>query len=244
MKKPRAGHRDSTGLGKTLSSSRRSSGPATRVRISVRVEFEPAGPFSQPARMTAIRTAAEAATEEPSASPRIPDTNCAPGLPEGSSLSALRHPIRRATQSQPASAFNGLSGQGPGKPGLYKCSVQRAVLILVFSGVSIFVMRRALTPMLIWLVLAACFVCPVTQMFDHWDHELKTGQDTETTFVVLALCIGATFVLSRAAAYVFRALRVQVIRAQKVFHDLLETRGSLGAAPFLAASPPLAILRI
>lgn len=118
-------------------------------------------------------------------------------------------------------------------------------LILVFAGASIAVVRRALTSVMIWLVLAACFVCPVMQMFDRWDHELKTGQDTETTFVVLALCIGATFVFARAVVYVSRLLRVRATRvARKLFHTSLETLSGLGTAPFLAASPPLAILRI
>jgi hypothetical protein len=120
-----------------------------------------------------------------------------------------------------------------------------AALILVFSSASMEIVRRALTSVMIWLVLAACFVCPVMQMFDHWDHELKTGQDTETTFVILALCVGATLVCTRAVVYVSRVLRVQAIRAsRKLSHHSLDTLSALGATPFLAASPPLAILRI
>jgi len=34
-------------------------------------------------------------------------------------------------------------------------------------------------------------------MFDHWDHTLQTGQDTEYTFVVLALCVGTLYALAR-----------------------------------------------
>jgi hypothetical protein len=34
-------------------------------------------------------------------------------------------------------------------------------------------------------------------MFDSWDHSLQTGQDTEYTFVVLALCVGVVYVLVR-----------------------------------------------
>lgn len=45
--------------------------------------------------------------------------------------------------------------------------------------------------MVIGLVLLACFACPIFEMRDRWDHTLKTGQDTESTFVVLAVCIGA-----------------------------------------------------
>jgi hypothetical protein len=107
------------------------------------------------------------------------------------------------------------------------------------------IVRRALTYVMVWVVLAACLVCPVMQMFDHWDHELNTGQDTESTFVVLALCIGATFVLARAVAYVSGVLPLQAIRAVwTLFRCSLETLRGFGALPFLAASPPPAILRI
>jgi hypothetical protein len=33
-------------------------------------------------------------------------------------------------------------------------------------------------------------------MFDQWDHALQSGHDTEYPLVVLALCIGAAFVLA------------------------------------------------
>lgn len=97
---------------------------------------------------------------------------------------------------------------------------------------------------MIWLVLAACFICPVMQMFDHWDHELKTGQDTETTFVILALCVGATIAFARAVVYVYRALRLRAIQPTDLFQISFEASNKTGIAPFLAESPPLAILRI
>jgi hypothetical protein len=47
------------------------------------------------------------------------------------------------------------------------------------------------------IVLLTCVVCPVTEMFDHWDHTLQTGQDTEYTLVLLALCVGMVYTLAR-----------------------------------------------
>ena len=47
------------------------------------------------------------------------------------------------------------------------------------------------------LTLLTCFVCPVLQMFDHWDHELQTGRDTEYTLVVVALCVGAVLAFTK-----------------------------------------------
>jgi hypothetical protein len=45
------------------------------------------------------------------------------------------------------------------------------------------------------LILAVCIICQVTEMFDQWDHTLQTGNDTEYTFVVLALCAGVAYSL-------------------------------------------------
>lgn len=106
-------------------------------------------------------------------------------------------------------------------------------------------MRRAFTRVMILVVLAACFVCPVMQMFDHWDHELKTGHDTESTLVILALCVGATIAVAQGVVSVSEAVVVRIIKAiRNPFRNVLEACAGIGATPFLAASPPLAILRI
>jgi len=47
------------------------------------------------------------------------------------------------------------------------------------------------------IALVICFVCPVVEMFDHWDHTLQTGNDTEYTLVLLALCVGMVSALAR-----------------------------------------------
>jgi len=47
------------------------------------------------------------------------------------------------------------------------------------------------------IVLAICFVCPLVEMFDQWDHTLQTGNDTEYILVLVALCVGAAFVSAR-----------------------------------------------
>lgn len=105
-------------------------------------------------------------------------------------------------------------------------------------------MRRTFTCATIWLVLAVCLICPVMQMFDHWDHELKTGQDTETTFVILALCVGATIAVARAAVYLSEASPVRTSKATDPVQICLEAFHKTGIVPFLAESPPPATLRI
>jgi hypothetical protein len=42
------------------------------------------------------------------------------------------------------------------------------------------------------LVIGTCVVCPILEMFDHWDHTAQTGKDTESTLVVVALSVGLT----------------------------------------------------
>jgi hypothetical protein len=51
-------------------------------------------------------------------------------------------------------------------------------------------MRSRASFIIATLVLAVCFVCHAAEMFDQWDHTLQTGDDTEYTFVILALCVG------------------------------------------------------
>ena len=58
-------------------------------------------------------------------------------------------------------------------------------------------MRSRPSDVAVALVLLTCLVCPVVEMFDHWDHTLQTGNDTEYTFVVLALCVGAVYALAK-----------------------------------------------
>ncbi len=47
------------------------------------------------------------------------------------------------------------------------------------------------------IALVICFVCPVVEMFDQWDHTLQTGNETEYTLVFLALCVGMVCALAR-----------------------------------------------
>lgn len=94
-------------------------------------------------------------------------------------------------------------------------------------------------------VLATCLVCSIVQMFDRWDHELQTGQDTESAFVVLALCIGAAFVLARAVRYISKAGPVRTIdTVPGLLRSSFEMLACVNSAAFLSASPPSAILRI
>src|SRR5258708_17239110 len=62
------------------------------------------------------------------------------------------------------------------------------------------------------MALAICLVCPLVDAFDQWDHVLQTGHDTEYPLVVLALCVGAAFVLARLIVRLSPNLLVSSVR--------------------------------
>ena len=47
------------------------------------------------------------------------------------------------------------------------------------------------------IALAVCILCPLIDMFDQWDHALQNGHDSEYPLVIMAMCVGAAFMLGR-----------------------------------------------
>ena len=43
------------------------------------------------------------------------------------------------------------------------------------------------------VVLLTCLICPILETFDSWDDTVQTGNDTEYTLVILALCVGVAY---------------------------------------------------
>lgn len=68
---------------------------------------------------------------------------------------------------------------------------------MTLRGDMIPTMRSRLLHVGIVFVLVVCLVCPLVELFDHWDHTIQTGNDTEYTLVILALCIGAAYSFTR-----------------------------------------------
>ncbi len=92
------------------------------------------------------------------------------------------------------------------------------------------------------IALAICVVCPLVDLFDQWDHALQTGNDTEYPLVILALCVGAAFVLGRLLVTLTPNLPLSSIRYALQF--------ALNSLPFIirptasslaSASPPLSL---
>lgn len=94
------------------------------------------------------------------------------------------------------------------------------------------------------LVLAICFVCHVSEMFDQWDHTLQTGDDTEYTFVILALCVGVAYSLKwfipRIALPDSQTKAISYPRCNLLFSAL----NNLSEVVPIQESPPAAALRI
>jgi len=95
------------------------------------------------------------------------------------------------------------------------------------------------------VVLLTCLICPILETFDSWDDTIQTGNDTEYTLVILALCAGIAFSFER---FTFKsgllglvAKRVCATCTQKSF---LSPPCSLTLLLFDATSPPPLPLRI
>src|SRR5215468_6970395 len=71
------------------------------------------------------------------------------------------------------------------------------------AGANMNLMHRNATRAMVAIVLLICVVCPMVELFDYWDHTIQTGNDTEYTLVLLALCVGIVFTLVRFSVALF-----------------------------------------
>jgi hypothetical protein len=96
------------------------------------------------------------------------------------------------------------------------------------------------------IALLICFICPILETFDNWDPPIQTGNDTEYTLVIVALCTGAAYSCARfilkLSSFGFMAQRMVFSRAQQTC--VAHAPRSFGSLLFDAASPPLAPIRI
>ena len=97
---------------------------------------------------------------------------------------------------------------------------------------------------LVGLVLAICFVCPIVEMFDQWDHTIQTGSDTEYALVVLALCIGVAYLLARFIRRPVTLLLSKFVFASPVQMFFLSAQFSCTSRLFSLINPPPLEIRI
>jgi hypothetical protein len=105
-------------------------------------------------------------------------------------------------------------------------------------------MRSRVSILTATLVLTVCLAGQVAEVFDQWDNTLQTGNDTEYTFVVLALCVGVAYSLKwfipRVGLPDSRAAAIAFPRRRPIFSVL----NRLPSIVPILGSPPAAALRI
>jgi hypothetical protein len=105
-------------------------------------------------------------------------------------------------------------------------------------------MRSRASFLIALCALAICLSCQVAEIFDQWDHTAQTGNDTEYTFVVIALCAGVAYSLKWFAPEISlpntRTPAVSRPRLDSLFAALIPQALSV----LTPASPPVISLRI
>lgn len=106
-------------------------------------------------------------------------------------------------------------------------------------------MRSRAARVIATVLLVTCLVCPLVELFDHWNHTIQTGNDTEYALIVLALCMGMAYSFARfffkSALLAFVAKSVFASCAQKFFFS---PSCRFPLLFFDATSPPSLPLRI
>jgi hypothetical protein len=105
-------------------------------------------------------------------------------------------------------------------------------------------MRSPAKPVIVTIVLAICLLCPLVDMFDYWDRSSQTGNDTEYTFVIVGLCVGALYTFARVILKVNESARSKGTAIINDCPDLSRTSLNFIVNTLISASPPLAALRI
>jgi hypothetical protein len=67
-------------------------------------------------------------------------------------------------------------------------------------------MRPRTLTAIVALVIATILLCPISEMFDRWDHTARTGKDTESSLMLVAECVGATIAVLHSASALLPAL--------------------------------------
>jgi hypothetical protein len=93
------------------------------------------------------------------------------------------------------------------------------------------------------IILVAMMAGQVTELFDHWDHTLRTGREADYTLVVLAACAGLQLVIARSLVNFIRGLCAQDDSPAEPSFFLFQI--SFAETPVAGPSPPLLLsLRI
>lgn len=87
------------------------------------------------------------------------------------------------------------------------------------------------------IIVAAMLTGHVTELFDHWDHTLRTGREADYTLVVLAACAGLEIVLAGTLLRFFRVL--PALQNPRLGYRPAPLDPSFAETPVAGPSPPL-----
>jgi hypothetical protein len=99
-------------------------------------------------------------------------------------------------------------------------------------------MQSNLTRSVIGIALLICLMCPLVEMFDHWDNTLQTGNDTEYALVILCLCVGTAFSFARLILTIGRRLSSDFFPGISIVDNRCLVMCSPIASP---GSPPISL---
>ncbi len=106
-------------------------------------------------------------------------------------------------------------------------------------------MRKMLLHLAALIILTGILGGHVSELLDHWDHTLKTGQDVDYTVVVIAASLGVVFAVgSKILSAVSRLLRhakLLDISPHHFFSFRITSPESLATGPPTSSLSPLRI---
>ena len=96
-------------------------------------------------------------------------------------------------------------------------------------------MRERVIQIVATFILVLSLWGHISEIFDHWDNTLQTGNDIEYTTVIVMLVAGAGIVVAYAAA---RVARNSALTSCPLPVFASHTRATFRAADFIGHSPP------
>jgi hypothetical protein len=92
-------------------------------------------------------------------------------------------------------------------------------------------------------LIAAMFGGHVTELFDRWDHTMRTGKDADYAVVVIAACAGVVFVAAKVSR-LFRRAATPVEAVRPASRPAVMAAIALETFAFDLSPPPLTPIRI
>ncbi len=106
-------------------------------------------------------------------------------------------------------------------------------------------MRPGISKIAASVVLLVCLVCAVSETLDRWDNSFQTGNEAESSILILALCLGTAYLIVKASFGVVLNWSSTVAASNNLSSEA-SCRLSLGlsSASDIPGSPPMLPLRI